>query len=97
MHVGICRVILRLPENSSLKGKRQVMRSLSARVRSRFNVSIAEIEDNHLWQVLTLGIGCVSNDPRHANEVLSRVVQYIEKSKGDAELLDYQLEVVPGM
>lgn len=97
MHVGICRMTLRLPENSSLKGKRQVVRSLCARVRSRFNVSIAEVEDNHLWQVLALGIGCVSNDPRHANEMLSRVVQYIENIKGDAELLNYQLEVVPGM
>lgn len=96
MHIGICKATLRLPENESLKGKRQVARSLIARVHNKFNVSIAEVEDNHLWQRLTLGISCVSNNPRHANEVISQVVEYINAIRGDLELLDYEVEVVPG-
>jgi uncharacterized protein YlxP (DUF503 family) len=90
-------VSLRLPENQSLKGKRRVTQSIVSRVRTRFNVSIAEVEDNDLWQRLTLGISCVSNDGRHANEMLSRVVQYIEETTGDAELLDYDVEMVSGI
>ena len=97
MHVGVCRVNMRLPENQDLKGKRQVSRSLSSRVHSKFNVAVAEIEDHELWQRLTLGISCVSNDSRHANEVLSKVVQYIEESRGDLEILDYELEIVSGI
>jgi uncharacterized protein YlxP (DUF503 family) len=90
-------VSLRLPENQSLKGKRRVTQSIVSRVRTRFNVSIAEVGDNDLWQRLTLGISCVSNDGRHANEMLSRVVQYIEETTGDAELLDYDVEMVSGI
>jgi uncharacterized protein YlxP (DUF503 family) len=90
-------VSLRLPENQSLKGKRRVTQSIVSRVRTRFNVSIAEVGDNDLWQRLTLGISCVSNDGRHANEMLSKVVQYIEETTGDVELLDYEVEMVSGV
>ena len=97
MHVGVCRVYLRLPGNQGLKGKRQVAQSIMTRVRTKFNVAIAEVEDNELWQRLTLGISCVSNDGRHANEILSRVVQYIEETRGDVEVLDYEVEMVSGV
>ena len=97
MHIGVCCITLRLPENDTLKGKRQVMRSITSRVRSRFNVAIAEIEDNSLWQLLTLGVSCVSNNSRHANEILSRVVQYIEAIKGNAEFVDYEVEILQGL
>ena len=86
-----------MPGNSSLKGKRQVSRSITSRVRTKFNVAIAEVDDNDLWQRLTLGIICVSSDGRHANEVLSKVVEYIEDIRGDLELLDYDVEVVSGI
>ncbi|MBI4297468.1 MAG: DUF503 domain-containing protein [Chloroflexi bacterium] len=95
MQVGICRVELRLPENQSLKGKRQVVKSIVDRVRHRFNVSIAEVDDQDLWQRITLGISCVSNQGQHANEILSHVVNFIEAIRGDAELLDYEIEVTP--
>lgn len=94
MHVGACTVRLRLPENGSLKGKRQASRSIIDRVKHRFNVSIAEVEDQGYWQVLTLGITCVSNSGAHANEMLSRVVDFIEKSKFDVEMLDYEIEII---
>ena len=97
MHVGVCHVSLRLPGNQGLKGKRQVASSITSRVRTKFNVSIAEVEDNQLWQRLTLGISCVSNDPRHANEILSKVVQYIQETRSDLEFLDYDVEMVSGV
>lgn len=95
MHIGVCRVTLRLPEKGSLKEKRQVVRSLTSRVRTKFNVSIAEVGDLDSWQIATLGLTCVSNDARHAHEMLSTVVSFIERTRLDAELLDYEVEVTP--
>ena len=97
MHVGLCRVTLRLPGNQNLKEKRGVSRSLTSRIRAKFNVAISEVDDNELWQKLTLGIACISTDSSHANEILSNVVQYIEDSRPDLELLDYELEMVSGV
>ena len=94
MHVGMCRIKVRLPENLSLKGKRQVLKSIISRVGSKFNVSVAEVDDNDLWQLATLGISCVSNDKRHANEVLSKVVNFITESRFEIEILDYDIEIL---
>ncbi len=93
MIVGVCRVSLRLPENGSLKGKRQVVRSLTTRLRNKFNVTVAEVADNDRGQIATLGITCVSNDARHAQEMLDRVVSYIERTRLDAELIESEIEV----
>ncbi len=93
MTVGVCRVTLRLPENGSLKGKRQVVRSVMARLRNKFNVAVAEVGDNDRWQIATIGVSCVSNDGRHAEEMLNRVVSFIQDTRLDAELLDSEIEV----
>jgi uncharacterized protein YlxP (DUF503 family) len=95
MNVGACGIRLRLPENLSLKGKRRVVKSIIAQVRSRFNVSVAEVDDNDLWQLATLGICCVSNDKRYTNEVLSKVVDFIAKGRFEVELLNYEIEILP--
>lgn len=92
MIVGALRVTLRLPENASLKGKRQVVKSLLERVRQRFNVAAAEIDDQEAWQLASLGFTCVSNSDRHAKAVLSSVLRYIEASRLDAEIVDSALE-----
>jgi len=94
MNIGACKVKLRLPENQSLKGKRHTSKSIIERVKNRFNVSISEVDDNELWQIITLGITCVSNSPQHANEVLSKVVDFIERGRFDVEMLDYELEIL---
>lgn len=94
MNIGACKVRFRLPQNQSLKGKRQISKSITERVKNRFNVSIAEVDDHDLWQLFTLGITCVSTSPQHANEVLSKVVAFIEKSRFDAEMLDYEIEIL---
>ena len=97
MNIGALKVTLRLPENGSLKDKRRVLKSIIARVRSRFNVSIAEVDDHELWQSATVGITCVSNQGRHANEILCKVADYIEGVRDDAEVLDYQIEIIPAL
>ena len=95
MNVGICRIRFRLPENLSLKGKRRVLKSITTRVGNKFNVSVAEVDDQDLWQLATLGISCVSNNKRHANQVLSRVVDFITDSRFEIEILDYEIEILP--
>ena len=94
MNVGVCKVRLRLPGNQSLKGKRRVVKSIIARVAGKFDVSIAEVDDNDLWQVATLGMSYVSNDNRHANEVLSRIVDFIVGGRFEVEVLDYNIEIL---
>ncbi len=94
MNVGVCRIRFRLPENLSLKGKRGVLKSITTRVASKFNVSVAEVDDHDLWQLATLGICCVSNDKRHTNEVLSKVVEFINNSRFEVEMLDYEIEIL---
>jgi uncharacterized protein YlxP (DUF503 family) len=92
MSIGLLRVRVRLPENHSLKGKRRVLKSIATQVRNKFNVSIAEVEDQDLWQLATLGIVCLSTDRRHADQTLSKVMEFISSIRGDAEILDYEVE-----
>lgn len=97
MHIGVCRLALRLPHAHSLKDKRQVARSLTSRLRNQFNVAVAEEADDQLWQKLTLVVGCVSNDASHANEVLSKVADFVVQSRPDLELMDYGTEIISGV
>jgi uncharacterized protein YlxP (DUF503 family) len=96
MHVGIARIALHLAGNGSLKGKRMVVKSVAQRVRNRFNVAVAEVDTQDAWQVATLGIVCLSDDPRHSNEMLSKVIDFIESERLDAEVgvVDMELIVV---
>ena len=94
MHVGIARVALHLAGNSSLKGKRMVVKSVAQRVRNRFNVAVAEVDTQDAWQVATLGIVCLSDDPRHSNEVLSKVIDFIESERLDAEVGAVEMELI---
>lgn len=93
MIVGTAVVELQLPENGSLKGKRQVLRSIKDRIRVRFNVSIAEVDRQDAWQRATLGVAVVSNDARLVDETLNKVINCIEGAR-DAVLLDYSIDVV---
>ncbi|HEY82790.1 MAG TPA: DUF503 domain-containing protein [Dehalococcoidia bacterium] len=95
MNVGMCKINLRLPENLSLKGKRQVLKSITTRVRNKFNVSVAEVDDHDHWQLATIGICCVSNDNRYTNEVLSKVVDFVISGRFEVEILDYEIEILP--
>lgn len=97
MVIGVCRVRLRLPENQSLKGKRATLKSLVARLQNKFKVSVAEVGDNDSWQLATIGVACVSNDERHANQVLASVIEFVRKERLDAEILDVETEIIDGL
>ena len=78
MVVGILRVVLYLPENHSLKGKRGVVRSIKARVGNKYNVSIAECDDHDNWQRITLGVAQIGNERDHVDRSLRDVATFIE-------------------
>ena len=94
MHVSMCQIELRLPENHSLKGKRQIIKSITTRLRNRFNVSVAEVDNQGLWQIATLGIACVSNHRRHTDEILSNAVKFIAQNYPEVELLRSEIETL---
>ncbi len=70
MVVGLLTLELRLEHSHSLKDKRQVVKSLKDRLRGKFNVSVAEIEAQELWQRAVLAVATVSADQGHAEQVM---------------------------
>ncbi len=96
MHVAVCRLTLRLPENHDLKGKRSAIGSLCSRIRNKFNVSVAEVDDSDAWQVAILGITCASNDAAHADKIISTVVKFITSSREEVEIIDQEQELISG-
>ena len=78
MVIGSLTVTIHVPESQSLKEKRQVVRSLVSRLRQTFNVAVAEVGDQDVWQLATLGIACVSGEARHADEMCQKVLRHLE-------------------
>lgn len=93
MIVGVLTVELALLEASSLKDKRQVIKSLKQRLSNTFNVSVAETAHNDAVRRCQLGISVVSNAAREVHSQLDRVVDMIRRTAG-CTLLDYQREIL---
>jgi hypothetical protein len=93
MVIGVCHLELLLHENFSLKGKRQMLRSILQRARKRFNVSISEVADHDLWQRAVLGICAVGNDRQRVNSVLDQVINFIEDTRL-TDVADSQIEII---
>lgn len=92
MVVGICTVDIHFPESGSLKSKRQILKRIKDRIRNRFNVSLAEVDNNDLWQRTTLGVAAVANQGKFVNQVLSQVIERLQK-EGGVVVLDYSMEI----
>lgn len=94
MVVGLATMTLVVADSGSLKDKRRVVRSVTARVRSRFNVAVAEVDDLDRWDSAVLGIVCVSNDAGHAHAMLEKVALFVENERLDAVLAHYAIEML---
>ena len=94
MNVGVLRIVLHLPNSGSLKSKRQTVAGLLRQVRDQFDVAAAEVGDGNRWQIAELGIACVSNESRHADEVLARVLTFVESRARDAVVANVSTEVL---
>jgi uncharacterized protein YlxP (DUF503 family) len=91
--VALGMVELHLPDVDSLKGKRHALKGLKERVRARFEVSVAEVGHQDLWQRATLALAYVSADASHANEVVSKAMDFIEDHV-EGRVLDTSVEIL---
>jgi len=94
MFVGVLRLTLYLPEPGSLKSKRHLLRSAIDRVKARFNVSVAEVAENDLWQRSVVGVSAVGNDHAFVNEVLDKVADFFASMHGgQMQVIDRRLAI----
>jgi uncharacterized protein YlxP (DUF503 family) len=93
MVIGCCTIELYLPGATSLKDKRSVLKGVIHRIRREFNVSIAEVDYQDVLQSAVLGVVTLSTDSGHVHSQLTHVVNWIERHRLDAELVDYQIEM----
>ena len=92
MHVGCCSIKFFLHGNRSLKEKRRIVRSLKDRLKNNFNISIAEIGDQNIWQSLHMGIVAVNSDPKYLEGQTRKLMNVIEKMHL-AEITDCQTKI----
>ena len=96
MNTGICKITLHIPGNQSLKDKRRVVKSIVAKLRNQYNVSAAEVDSYDLWQMATLGISYVSNSNQHVDEVMTKVIQFINNYYPETEIVSQEIEIIHG-
>ena len=92
MLVGVCQIELFVPESNSLKSKRGVLNSVKTRIRNKFNVSVAEVDNNDKWQRISLGISMITNERKFLDKTFGEIFKLIELD-GRAEILNHILEV----
>ena len=93
MHAAAVCFDLHVPESRSLKAKRSVVRPIVDVLRHKYRLSVAEVDHHDVWQRATLALACVSGDSRHANEVISKAMDYIEDHV-DGWVTDIQVEIL---
>ena len=93
MIVVLLSLELHLPESNSLKSKRMIIKSLKDRIRNKFNVSIAEVDANDLWQRSVLGVACVANETKIINAILNEV-RSIVLDTPSIQLIDSSMEML---
>jgi len=91
--VGTLEINLRIAGSRSLKSRRRVVNSLKDRIKARFNVSVADVGDQNVWQAAVLAVAVVSSDGGFAREVLSKVLRLV-LSDPRVDVLDHNVEIV---
>jgi uncharacterized protein YlxP (DUF503 family) len=85
---------LYLPGVSSLKEKRAILKSVIARLHNQFNISVAEVDLNDVWQSAALGVAIVTNAGPHAESMLETILRWIERNRPDIQIVDHTFEVI---
>ena len=94
MSLGVLTLKILLPGCTSLKEKRGRLRPLLARLHREFNLSVAEIESLDSWQEAGIACAMISNDERHTQRSLQKVVSWIEVNRPDIQLIDERIEIL---
>lgn len=93
MTIGIINLNIYIPESNSLKAKRQVLHSLKANLRNKFNIAVTQIDEEDKWQKAQLAIVGVEKNKAVMNSSLSRIINFIENFRC-IELIDYNIELI---
>jgi hypothetical protein len=81
MTVGVLRLEFSIPEARSLKEKRSALLSVKERLASKFNVSVAEVDAQDLWQRAVLGVALVGTDGRFVGNCLDQIVEWVRRQR----------------
>lgn len=92
MIIGSCTVYLTADWCNSLKEKRMVVKSIIEKSKHKFNISIAEVDRQDIHKSIVIGFVCVTNQVRHADEIIDNVLNYIERNT-DAVIDDVEREI----
>jgi uncharacterized protein YlxP (DUF503 family) len=93
VNIGICKLKIHIPGSQSLNDKRSVIKSLISRLRKQFNISISEVDNYDLWQMTTIGIACVSNHNYQVDEVISSIINMINRDYPTIEIVEKEIEL----
>ncbi len=96
MFIGVMRVKIMIGDATSLKDKRRVLLSLKSRIRERFEVSAAEVDEMDQHQIGVLGIAAVSNSGAHARQILDKIADFI-RGDGRFVVLNLGTDVLGGL
>lgn len=93
MVIGICKLKIVMDQVFSLKEKRHILKSAIDRIKTRYNVSISEVELNDMHKVAIIGFCCISNESTHMNSIMDNVVNFLEND-GRFEIVDISKEII---
>lgn len=94
MIVATCVITLDLSSAHSLKDKRRIVKSILARIRREYNVSVAEIDHQDIWQTAVIGLATVGNDGRYLHGLLEKSVGWLETNRPDLPIDGYRIEII---
>src|SRR3954470_11620207 len=94
MIIGSLTLTLRLPMCHSLKEKRSIVKSVIARLRNEFNISVAEVDEQDRWQIGVIGVACVSSDAAYAQGQLQAVVNWVTDNRPDVDITRADIELI---
>ena len=93
MMIATAKLTLHIPWSHSLKEKRMVVKSLSTKVRNKFNVTVAEVEEQDIHQLAVLGFAAIAGDRAQADSIIDHVLDYIEENT-EGEVVGVEREIL---
>lgn len=94
MIVATCVLTLQLDGVRSLKEKRRIVKSVTARLRQQFNVTVAEVDHHDVWQTAVIALATVGTDAAYQHGLLQKAVNWLEEQRPDVPIYDYSIEII---
>lgn len=94
MFVATCVITLQLDGIYSLKEKRSIVKSIIARLRREFNLSVAEVDGHDAWGTAVIGLAAIGNDKAYLHRMLEKSVAWVESNRPDAPVAAYSIEIL---